>query len=301
MQILLATDGSDCARQARDFLTRFPFPRGSSVNLLTVVDRAVLDNGNTQPLTDNENRLLDETVRSVRTEAELLLQEEEQNLQKSNWTVKAAEIRTGNPAEEIISAAEELEADLVVVGSHGWTGVKSFLLGSVSHRILHHAPCSVLVVKHGSGPLPSSTPPPWHILIAYDDSATAKKAVRLCASLPLDETTEITAIGVMPMITLYRQDIRQRLDPIWQHKKQAAKVALESAVSAETWPTNRITTHLREGPDISQVLLQAAEDYNCHLIMLGCKGTGAIERFLLGSISYRVTRHANCAVWAVRE
>ena len=54
----------------------------------------------------------------------------------------------GHVAEEIIHKAKQLEVDLVVVGSKGLTAYERFLLGSVSQKVLRHAPCSVLVIRN---------------------------------------------------------------------------------------------------------------------------------------------------------
>lgn len=53
----------------------------------------------------------------------------------------------GNPADAILTVAEETGADLIVVGNKGMTGARRFLLGSVPNNVSHHAPCSVLVVR----------------------------------------------------------------------------------------------------------------------------------------------------------
>lgn len=58
-----------------------------------------------------------------------------------------AHVRAGEPAGALISAAEELRADLLVVGSRGMRGARRYLLGSVPNKVTHHAPCSVLVVR----------------------------------------------------------------------------------------------------------------------------------------------------------
>ena len=55
--------------------------------------------------------------------------------------------REGDPADAILDVAEELGADLIVVGNRGMTGAKRFLLGSVPNKISHHAPCSVMIVR----------------------------------------------------------------------------------------------------------------------------------------------------------
>ena len=55
--------------------------------------------------------------------------------------------REGDPADAILDVAEELSADLIVVGNKGMTGAKRFLLGSVPNKISHHAPCAVLIIR----------------------------------------------------------------------------------------------------------------------------------------------------------
>jgi nucleotide-binding universal stress UspA family protein len=56
-------------------------------------------------------------------------------------------VREGDPADVIIDVANEQHADLIVVGSRGLTGIKRYLLGSVSTKVSHHAPCSVMIVR----------------------------------------------------------------------------------------------------------------------------------------------------------
>jgi nucleotide-binding universal stress UspA family protein len=62
-------------------------------------------------------------------------------------------LRAGNPQEEIVSVANEMDADLIVIGSHGHGGLGRLLLGSTAERVLHNSPCAVLVVKGAHGEL----------------------------------------------------------------------------------------------------------------------------------------------------
>ena len=55
--------------------------------------------------------------------------------------------REGDPADAILDVAEELGADLIVVGNKGMTGARRYLLGSVPNNVSHHAPCSVIIVR----------------------------------------------------------------------------------------------------------------------------------------------------------
>jgi nucleotide-binding universal stress UspA family protein len=55
--------------------------------------------------------------------------------------------REGDPADAILDVAEEINADLIVVGNKGMTGARRFLLGSVPNKVSHHAPCSVIIIR----------------------------------------------------------------------------------------------------------------------------------------------------------
>jgi nucleotide-binding universal stress UspA family protein len=58
------------------------------------------------------------------------------------------QVVTGDPADVIVHFAQERGADLIVMGSHGHTGLRHLLLGSVAEKVLRHAPCPVLIVRH---------------------------------------------------------------------------------------------------------------------------------------------------------
>ena len=56
-------------------------------------------------------------------------------------------VRAGAPADQIVRAADEVEADLIVIGGRGRGSMEAIVLGSVAYRVLHHAPCPVLVTR----------------------------------------------------------------------------------------------------------------------------------------------------------
>jgi nucleotide-binding universal stress UspA family protein len=59
----------------------------------------------------------------------------------------AIEVRAGRPALEIVEFAEQEEADLIVMASHGLTGLRHLLLGSVTEQVIRRAPCPIFTVK----------------------------------------------------------------------------------------------------------------------------------------------------------
>ena len=87
-------------------------------------------------------------------------------------------IAKGNVIDGILGAADDVEAGLIVMGTHGRTGITRFLLGSVAEKVVRHAPCSVLVAR------PHGDPPPFrHILVPVDFSEYSKRAVEEAGDL----------------------------------------------------------------------------------------------------------------------
>lgn len=81
-----------------------------------------------------------------RAEAEEILAQAVASLGQTDVPVETV-AQEGDPAEAIISVAEERKTDIIVVGNKGMTGIKRFLLGSVPSRVTHHAPCSVFIAR----------------------------------------------------------------------------------------------------------------------------------------------------------
>jgi nucleotide-binding universal stress UspA family protein len=309
MKILLATDGSDSANSAIDYLLSFPLPADSEIILLNVIEKELYQSRKKSELNTEQQELLEQTKQMLRDEAEELLKAATQRLAQSSWRCSNM-IRAGHPSREIVRTAKKQAVDLVVVGSHGLGGIKRFLLGSVSDKVLAYAPCSVLIVKTQASEISTTatevaptkaTATALRLLLAYDDSVPAKRAVDFCAALPLDDSTQITALTVLPLMTLYRQDIKQRLSWVWKEKKKLAEKALEDLVNEVKWGTSQLVTQLREANDVSQEILTTAEQSHANLIVVGHKGKGAIEKFLLGSVTIRIAHHSACSVLAVRS
>jgi len=306
MKILLATDGSDSANTAIDYLLTFPLPPGSEFILMTVIEKEIYHSKKKTELSTEQLEMLEQTKRMLKDNARQLLDAAKERLAAAGLNCSSL-IRAGHPSREVVRIAKKRDVDLVVVGSHGLGGIKRFLLGSVSDQVLAYAPCSVLIVRPLTMGADNTEAPQagtvqthrW--LLSYDDSPSAKQAVDFCRALPLDPATEITLLTVLPLMTLYRQDIKQRLSWVWQEKKKSAQKALEHLVHDTQWASQRISTRLLEAPDVSQAILEQAEQNQSDLIVLGHKGKGAIQKFLLGSVTRRIAHHAPCSVLAVRN
>jgi nucleotide-binding universal stress UspA family protein len=305
MKVLLGTDGSETAAATVRFVAGFPFPAGTEVTIVSVIWE-VLHEHEIASLTTEQWGVFQETENGTRGEVEELLQAEAAVLRRAGLEV-TTEIRTGHPAAEIVAAAEEREADLIVVGSHGLTGFKRFLLGSVSNQVLQSANNSVLIVRKleedcdGSQPEPPAPAGhPWRLLVCYDGSTPSDKAIDFCTGLDLDDRASIEVLTVLPMVRLFRQDIRQELNQVWQQKREIEKAELEAAADRLRRHGGDVTTALAEASDVSHAILEAGDEFEADFIVLGHKGKGAIERFLMGSVTPRIAHHACRSVLAVR-
>jgi nucleotide-binding universal stress UspA family protein len=304
MKLLLATDGSECARRALDFLRVLPLSSDSELVILTVVDRELCGNGEESETLDEEYReTLQKINKMLASDAAKLLEQEAGRFGDADLHC-ATRVAYGQPAEEIVKVAEELDSDLIVTGSHGLGGVKRFLLGSTSDHVMQHASCSVLIVRPDlTGVTGDSVrlEHPLHILIAFDDSRYARHAAEFCASLPMDEKTRVTALSVLPLVKLYRQDISQQLEWIWKEKRKVAEAGLAWVTGSLAWKTRNLASQLREHPDVSEAIIDAADELDIDMIVIGDKGSGSIRRFLLGSVTRRIAQHAPCSVLVVRQ
>ncbi len=304
MKLLLATDGSECARRALDFLRALPLSPDSELTILTVIDRDLYGNGmEGESLSEEHRQNLLKAKEMLAGDAEKLLEQEGARFGDPDlhWS---AQVRYGLASEEIVKAAGELDVDLIVMGSHGHGSVKRFLLGSTSDRVMQYASCSVLIVRPdltGDTDDTMRLDHPLHILLAYDDSRYAREAAEFCSSLPMTGETRVTALSVLPLVTLYRQDVTQQLQWMWKEKKRLAEAGLAWVTGSLAWKTEHVTSQLREHPDVSEAIVDAADELDADMIVIGDKGTAAIKRFLLGSITRRIATHAPCSVLVVRK
>ncbi len=147
MKVLFATDGTKHSKSAVDMVKTLGLTAGDEVMVVSVVDVAfpVAFEGYTGYVPDTSA-----LQKVVRENAEQTLQETKEEL-TAHFSESLPKIETsilsGSPESEIVEKAEALSSDLIIVGSHGYNRWERLLLGSVSDSVVHHAPCSVLVVR----------------------------------------------------------------------------------------------------------------------------------------------------------
>lgn len=137
--IVVGTDGSPRADKAVQQAVDIARTQGSRLHLVAVISK--------------HERHWEDLQSTARVDSVDMREVAEQVLAREAATAEQAGVevdwsaREGDPAEAILEAAEDVDADLIVLGNKGMTGAMRFVLGSVPNKVSHHAHCSVLVVR----------------------------------------------------------------------------------------------------------------------------------------------------------
>jgi nucleotide-binding universal stress UspA family protein len=146
MKVLIATDGTKYAEAAVEMLGKFDLGANDSIKVISVVDLAMplavdVYGGYLPDTTQLEKAARENAEKAVAVTVNRLAELFGDELSVSS------DILFGSPDSRIVETAESMSAELIVIGSHGYNRWERLLLGSVSHSVVHHAPCSVMVVR----------------------------------------------------------------------------------------------------------------------------------------------------------
>jgi nucleotide-binding universal stress UspA family protein len=142
MKIVVPFDASEPSIKAVEFAGKFALQNSAEVYLLHVAyDQLDYAIGRTRQL------LPPPAPEALEENSQHILDEGKALLGKFPGLVVKGKTLLGHPADEICRFAHEIEADMIIIGSRGLTGVNRFLMGSVSSRVVPHAHCSVIVIK----------------------------------------------------------------------------------------------------------------------------------------------------------
>ncbi len=285
MRILIAHDGSKYAEEALDDLRRAGLPREAEALVVCVAElwlpppSSYAIAAGAEPLTPVERN--EEALATARRAGERVQSD------FPNWSVRA-EAYTSSPAGEIIRKADEWKSDLIVIGSHGLSGIERLLLGSVSQKVLHDASCSVRVARAGL----REKDGPARIVIGYDGSEDAEAAVQEVATRSWPANTQVrivTAIGPFyPVRTAGAELERSRVRTM----QQAVELKLSRAGLS-------VLSVIGE-KDPRLVIVNEAEDWKVDTIFVGTSGHGRLGRIILGSVASAVAARSRCSVEVVR-
>ncbi len=300
MKALCAVDGSKFSMRAVEALGALFHQSLREVILVHVIDTSLLEAG-----------LKKEGIKKGRTkkilttlgaEGKKILKASEghaarvfhQQTERKEVKIRSV-LAKGHAAHGIVKEAEKREPHLVVLGSRGFHDIQGYFMGSVSRRVLHHAPCPVFIVKD-----PIETP--VQMVVAVDGSTASSRATKYLKSCVSPDVGSVHVLSVVPHATR-GFDSRGRAKP---HSK--ALTAAFQKQAEETTARVRslllkmkfeVTSEVVTG-NPRETILDCLVKHEAGLAVLGAKGMTGPERFQMGSVSEWVAAYSGCSLLVIR-
>ena len=286
-KVILATDGSVYANEAAWFLAHLPRHEKMELTVLTVLDDPAIARNYPSAV------WLEEALAREKEMANSAFQKIQEMFDGANATLRSI-IRHGHRGETIVQVAQEEHADLVVVGARGHSAVSRLLLGSTSDYVATHAPCSVLVIRPTSV---RHTDHPLRIALGYQNSEPAHAAVEQFRDITWGRDTDVSMVFVVPLLAGFLNDVVVDI----QASKEAAQLLVDKATEEIRDVAPNVKGEVVASDHIGEGLVTFVEDKHCDLIVIGETPRTALGRFLLGSTTIFVLRHAPCSIWITRK
>ena len=297
-KILLPTDFSDCAHAALDHALFLARQHGAQLHLLHVIVLHGEDPTETSQRFPDREEIFSRLEQLAGGEMrDLLAAHAEESLRLFEH-----QRRSISAAPAILEVADELGADLIVLGSHGRRGLRHFFLGSVAEEVVRTAHCPVLTLRESSSR--GGTPRFGHLLVPVDFSPHARRALETARQLADLYGSELHLLHVVESPV-----IPPSYGPLYS--AAAAGVAF-SDLAREVEENLRDLLSRVEGPDVNSNLqvvegiaapsiTRYAEKIGADLIVIATHGLSGLEHFLLGSVTEKVMRTAPCPVLVLKQ
>lgn len=281
-RVLVPTDGSDSADSGAPHGCAVASAFGATVRALGVVDTTML--GPYELDEHVETELREQADAAVARVLELA----------SRAGVPAERtVVDGDPLETILAHADR--ANLLAMGTHGRTGIQRVALGSLTERVLRHAPVPILTAR-------ADTPVPADgydaVLVPTDGSERAEIATRHALAVAEVFDATVHAINVVDVGRLGGGDGSGAAPEIVEMLEESGHEKVTTVADRARERGLAVTTTVVAGFPAGDIVAYARES-EIDLIVMGTHGRTGVERVFLGSTTERVIRNADCAVLAV--
>jgi nucleotide-binding universal stress UspA family protein len=297
MRSLLAYDASAGADEAAALAFALPWPRGSAIRVVGVVEpSATLMPA--APLTPTRLVSSPEVDSQIVGHVESELGRVITRLRASGIHA-GGDVLRGRPGTVLIDEAQRFGADLIVAGSRGHGPIASLVLGSVSAELVDHASCPVLVARHRAAK---------RVLFASDGSPSASHAEGIVARWPIFHGASVRVVSVAEVVrpwhtglapTMHREVVEAYAKDLEEAKAELERIARSAAARLGT--AGCVTdAKLRIG-DAAAEIIDEASSWHADVVVLGSRGLTGLSRILLGSVARNVLHGSQSSVLIVRD
>ncbi len=285
MRVVIGVDWSDQAFAA--VTQTFQLYHPTDVALVHGVDLGIWQHpvvaqaGNLQGYDDFRNAMVD-AGQKVLDHAATMAPPEIPTIRKIN--------EIGSPAQLILDSAENLSADLMVVGVRGRSRLSEFVLGSVSHRVLLHGSCPTLIVRGAARKV-------QRVLIAIECREDADRIVKWLLQHPFADPADLCILHVVVPIGVDDPYDALGTKTWWEGAERYAEELVASTAGKLLNSRYTVSTKVATGHAAS-VIEQEAKPMD--LVVVTSHGRKGISRFLIGSVSHAIVHHVACPVLVLR-
>lgn len=289
--ILVPTDGSESASTAAGRAIDFAAAIGADLHVLSVVDVREVEPTLSLP----ESTDPDELEALYAEDAEAAVESVAGRAIGHLSTRVKTSVEWGIPFRTITDYIEDNGVDLVVMGTHGRTGLGRVLLGSVAEKTLRTSSVPVLLVPKGAPPTAIGEENYENILLPTDGSEGSEKAIDLGVFLAtVYDATVHTLYGIdSDHVTTDAVKI-EILGGLEDFGRDALEMVRQRARAADVSVAGVVGTGVPE-----ELILEYVRDHGIELIVMGTHGRSGVERYLIGSTTEEVVRHADVPVCGV--
>lgn len=288
--IFVPLDASPCAGAALDVAIGLASQNGARLTLCHVVDIK-----NAVPVFPESGVALMPWLESARADGATALKSGQARALAANVPCDTVEI-DGPVATALVECAQAREADLIVLGSHGRTGLSHFLLGSVAESVLQKARVPVTIVRAEHTGVVSGNF--RHILVAHDGSAHSERAFETALDLASIDDASVSVCYVVDLgnIAKIAGTAYFAADTVVEALGHEGRAVLRRC----TQRAPETQTHLLSGIPAEEIL-ECARRIHADAIVMGSHGRSGIARALLGSVAESVMRRALTPVIVVTD
>jgi nucleotide-binding universal stress UspA family protein len=207
----------------------------------------------------------------------------------------------GPPFDEICRLAQTIPADLVVMPTHGRTGLKHVFLGSTAERVVQHSPCAVFVSRQAKRESQAvRTFIPRRILVPVDFSDCSQGGLRYAIGFASEFGAKIILLHATYLGYVYSSEGTALYDmpALQEAARENAEREMRVFVHTVNFGRVKFETAFTEGSPVLNICA-FAKDHDIDLIVTSTHGLTGFKHVLIGSIAEQVVRHAPCSVLVV--
>jgi len=303
MKTVIATDGSAPAQLAETVVAKLVGKRVHPATVLHVVPMPLpmfpsVDGFGALPIIDGTPLEWD----SIEAAGQKVAEEAIARL-KTLGIEAEAQVASGDIASSILDLAEEVNSELIVVGNRGTSAPGKTQVGTVARRMVAYSPCTVLMARRPKEKacedyMAELGTRKLNVVVAVDGSVGAEHSLEWIAKNS-DQVGLVTLVNVRSLVAFPDGYEGMGLDAWIADEPEAAQKVVDTATAKLADCGVEVMTKVRSGKPAHEIIAEAQES-GADVVIIGATRHSAIERFLIGSVSFEVAVAATCSVVVVR-